>query len=172
MKAKIAKFLKFFEFFCIYHEDLDSSKFNFYIKKFNRIFWFSVSIFFILQSIYFAFVTNNFHDFDFAAHFRIFFYVQVVGFLILILSFKKRKKEQKILKNLSEVEELLKDFLDVKTDWIKFVRESWLKIAFQLAFTCSISIFRKMNDSKIYFFGNQIPTQEVSLILTHFSMRI
>lgn len=161
MKTKIESFFNFFKFFCAFIEYKSSSK----LEKFLRAFWFSLSIMFILQSVYFICVTKYITVFDYVVEFAVYFYVQLGCFLILILIYKNRKKEHEILENLSEISELIDGYFEIKIKWGNFKRKSFWRIVGQVAFVLGTYTFRRFNQKEIYFYQNQLPYPELGIVL-------
>lgn len=154
MKSKIAKFLKFFEVFGLYYEDHKSSKcaLNFIISRFAHVFWFLISIFLILLSIYRGLTTNHFSKLDYFLQYFAYFFIQIGGFVIQVLAYKLRDKEQEILKYLTEVDELIEKDIEIKINFDRYKREALKKILMQLLLTIVTMIFRYMFDSHIYMY--------------------
>jgi hypothetical protein len=166
MKAKIGKLLKFFKLFGVYYEDLPTSKFVFFLIQISRAFCFLLLFFFILQSIYFAFVVEIFSDYHFAMQFIMNFLILISGVLNLIFCYKNRKKEEKILENLTEASKLIEDFLEIKISWKKIKRKMYLKVFGQIMLTFAALLFRKIYTGQIYFFTEfYTPTSDFSVLL-------
>lgn len=192
MEAKIAKFLKFFKFFGIFYDDLNNDhppikSLNLFRARISGIFWCSMFVVFILHSTYLGITQNLFSDFEYLMQFMVCFYVQIAGFSILLFSYKNRKKEEAILKDLSEINELIEKYLDIKGDLGKFKRRAAWKIALQLLFVLNIAIFRFSFESEIYLHQiHQLPIPEIAVVtcvlyftknifyvdLLHFQMKV
>jgi hypothetical protein len=128
MKAKIARALKLFEIFGLHFED---SKFSKYVRNF----WFFFLTFLVLQSIYRGLTSKHFSGLDFRDYliqYTVHFEFIISAFVIFLLTFKLRKVEQKILTNLTEVDELIAKSLRIKIDYSRFNRELFWKISFQI----------------------------------------
>lgn len=132
MKLKVKKILRFFEFFGLYFETEASSKSDRFFVKFARYVWFSLLVLMVLTVAVFFYFTSHLWQWNAVLPFLFVATLRLSEFLVLFLTKKKSEKEQKLLKNLTEVDELMKDFLHIKIDHVRFCRAEFLRIFVQL----------------------------------------
>jgi hypothetical protein len=165
MKAKILKALIFFEIFCLYFEER-GSKFGKIVSRLHKSVWGLVSLFMILVSVYRAVNSKHFSDFEYNVQFCVSAFCQIVGLLILLLSYKLHKRDQELLKYLTEVDELIEKSLRIKIDYGRFNREVLWKISLQIAIVIILIGFRFLNESKIYEYSRkELPMAELSVVI-------
>lgn len=160
MKAKITKFLKFFEIFGCYVESSVNLTFK---NSFFITIWLTISLFLILFSFKIALSSKQFNDYHFVIQFGIAYFVQIGSFLVLLLTFNNREKEQKILQDLTETDELIEA---VTGKNIKYNRDAFKKIFIHIAVTFGLTFFRLDNHDEIFMHSKDIPFGEIAVPLT------
>lgn len=123
-------------------------------------------VFFIAQSIYRGWRQSLFSDLEYSIQFMVFFCFQIGGFLVVLLSYKYRKKEEEILEKLSEINELIEKYLNIRSDLNQFKRRAARKIFPQWTITFTSVIFRYFHEKEIYLHeSHQLPTPEIAIIV-------
>lgn len=169
MEAKISKALTLFKIFGVYYEVVTPSRLARIISRFFLIFWFSVSIFLILQSIYRGLISKYFSNVDFVLHFYSIFFMQVAALMTLMLTYKWRKHEREMLRNLSEVDDLIEKKLNIKIDHGRFTRNFCNKLFGQMIFFAVAVLFRFLNEEDNYpYKSHEIPVPEIPNITALF----
>lgn len=141
MKANVEKFLRFFGCFGLYFEVQNTSKWDKIFLKISNIAWCLIVASIPLISI--IFVIASFHLWTLSSFLPLlfFFIMRFSAFFILIITRWNREREQKVLRNLTEIDELIEDFLGIKIDYRKVKRESFWKISIQLAIFITGTLF-------------------------------
>lgn len=188
MNTKIYSIFNFFTFFGIYHEVTAPLSLAIILSRFLKvfgvspdivnplritriflkiflIFWHSVLILFIILMIYRGVNSTNFSKFDFVLQFSSLFLVQIGTLMILVLTYKCRVKEQKILEIFTEIDDLIENCLNIKINNKRFVREFYSKLFLQILILMCGVLFRIFNEEKNYTY-NELPPPVISAVLT------
>jgi hypothetical protein len=89
--------------------------------------------------------------------------MQLAGLLVLVFCYKFRKKEEEILENLSEINELIEKYLHIRSDLKRFKRRAAWKIFIQWMIVLGSGIFCHIFKDIIYLHKNDhLPMPEVA----------
>lgn len=133
MKSKVRNILRLFQIFGLYFETEIHLKIDKIFAKISKIIWIFMITLMVASISIFYYFTIHLWRWDTILLFIFFTIIRLSEFLILLLSRIKSKNDQKFLKNLTEVDELMKNFLDIKINHVQFSRKEFLKIFVQLS---------------------------------------
>lgn len=153
MTAKIAKFLKYFNFFGSYYEVANPTRRDFIAKRIFGFVWLVISIFFIFQGFHRGITSNHFSSIEYICQFVSHVFVQLFGLTTLYYSYKNLKRDHEIIDNFSEIHDLIESCLEIKIQYKKFYREVILRIFMQTLILFGTLTFKFFNRNEIYLFA-------------------
>lgn len=166
MERKFASILIFFKIFGLYYEVVNHSKVAKIVSIFFTSFWFLASVFSLLHSIYIGWISENFTKLDFVILFCSIFFSQIECFMIFILTYKSRRSEQQIFRNLNEIDKLMEMDLMIPVNHTRFIRKFWSKVFLQLVLDMGILWIQKISDKIDYTYkNNELPTRVITSLV-------
>lgn len=119
-----------------------------------------------MQSIYRGLVSTHFSELDYVIQFVVNSVFLFFAFIILLLTFKYRKRERKMFEDLTEVYELMEQFLEIKIDYRRFNYEIFWKICLQFSIALGTIAFKTLTESEIYKYKSyELPIIEIAALL-------